>query len=108
VEISLVKNVSILICLIISLVVAVSLGIVLSMGTLYMIVKIYGNILGYITDLRIYIDLVILEHKRINNLQEMDIIEKKEFFSSDEKKLIEDLQNIKYSKPHQYLKILYN
>ena len=88
--------------------VAVSLGIVLSMGTLYMIVKIYGNILGYITDLRIYIDLVILEHKRINNLQEMDIIEKKEFFSPDEKKLIEDLQNIKYSKPHQYLKILYN
>ena len=37
----------------------------------------------------------------------MDVFEKKEFFSEEEKKVIEDLQNIEISKPAEFIKILY-
>ncbi len=47
---------------------AIAMGAALTLGTLYMMVKIYGYILGYITDLRIYIDLVLIEFKKTNNL----------------------------------------
>jgi hypothetical protein len=44
--------------------VAIIFGAALALVTLFMMVRIYGNIIGYISDLRIYIDLVILEYKK--------------------------------------------
>lgn len=37
------------------------MGFGLALGAIYMLVKIYANIIGYISDLRIYIDLIISE-----------------------------------------------
>jgi hypothetical protein len=56
-EVKLLDNLAVFICLVISVLVGVSGGVVLTMFVIYLIVKSYGQIISYISDLKVYVDL---------------------------------------------------
>jgi hypothetical protein len=57
-EVKLLDNLAVFICLVISVLVGVSGGVVLTMFVIYLIVKSYGQIISYISDLKVYVDLI--------------------------------------------------
>jgi uncharacterized membrane protein len=56
-EVKLLDNLAVFICLVISVLVGVSGGVILTMFVIYLIVKSYGQIISYISDLKVYVDL---------------------------------------------------
>ena len=67
-EVSLLDNVAVFVCLVLSILVGVSGGIFLTMFVIYLIVKSYQQIIEYISDLKVYIELTQNDMKRMNNL----------------------------------------
>ena len=78
-------------CFFLSILLGILGGVGLTTIMVFLFVKSYGKIIGYMTDNQVYIKMSENEQARLQNMQGMEIFKEEEYFSLFEKQVIEDL-----------------
>jgi hypothetical protein len=78
-------------CFFLSILLGILGGVGLTTIMVFLFVKSYGKIIGYMTDNQVYIKMSENEQARLQNMQGMEIFKEEEYFSLFEKQVIEEL-----------------